>query len=885
MSAVRRRIDFADEKRQGSKLFIAESSAAANCRLKIPLHARDEAPPRLPDAESKSPSRCELLILHTAEAQEWASYLQKTLRSSRKFSKRSISLYAVDLADRLQEYNFDYFHSCKCIVLLLTAVFMDILGDPELQQALQRLLHPPHRVVALLCGVTEDDMPTGSFDHWPNWRKLYAQDEPALYISTILESMADSSREEEAELKSEASTESQISPATAAETPRAGGREEEESAAEEETVLEYEDAVSSGNSASRETSSPEHLACLAVKPDRVLCGEQETIFIIFAHKVDNQSKAEVEFLSENGAAKRIPGTLENEYTLSVSAPDMPAGVVSLTMYTDQSRVRLRPVTYYTNMGEVSRYLENAAAPVEFICQAFNITSNVKESLDDMLTDSLKSKLPASGLQLFGIRQIEEHNMAAYQRNEELPTLLHFAAKYGLKKLTTVLLQCPGALQSYSVMNKYGDYPNTLAERSGFSDLRQFMDEFVETADMLKLHIQDATEEGGEVYESMVPTSQDIIMKFSGGTEDIYESMVGIDPECADDLYEAMNAVEEHQNPEEAILRKFFQAKPDTGQAQDNEELHKNEEEEEEEDPYNLFPEDIYDTVDGQIICLPEVVNRPPAPIPRPQMSEFEEPTDCKTYISRVQPVSDMDSFPVYDPYAGMKTPGQRQLIALQERVKVGAISVDEAVQEFKAWKIDHEQRNHSIRYQQENLKRLRDSITRRHKIREKMGKEELDLEITAPLQRNFSLNTTMECAVYEFSPRVAAPPPPGPRTIHRHTWKTGSTSSTSSNESNRLSTHSTMSCSSGTEPEFEDAMESTAPPPRPPRISDAAPLVHAPRVPPRIPERVPENVKQDRYIPCPTRAVPQRPSHKALSPPPLPPRRLCFYVMLVYHND
>lgn len=64
------------------------------------------------------------------------------------------------------------------------------------------------------------------------------------------------------------------------------------------------------------------------------------------------------------------------------------------------------------------------------------------------------------------------------RNEELPTLLHFAAKYGLKKLTTILLQCPGALQAYSVMNKYGDYPNTLAEKSGFSDLRQFMDEFV-----------------------------------------------------------------------------------------------------------------------------------------------------------------------------------------------------------------------------------------------------------------------------------------------------------------------------------------------------------------------------------------------------------------------
>lgn len=56
--------------------------------------------------------------------------------------------------------------------------------------------------------------------------------------------------------------------------------------------------------------------------------------------------------------------------------------------------------------------------------------------------------------------------------------------------------------------------------------------------------------------------------------------------------------------------------------------------------------------------------------------------------------------PVHDPYAGMKTPGQRQLISLQERVKVGEITVDEAVQEFKAWQFDHERRSSSIRYQQ-----------------------------------------------------------------------------------------------------------------------------------------------------------------------------------------
>ena len=65
-----------------------------------------------------------------------------------------------------------------------------------------------------------------------------------------------------------------------------------------------------------------------------------------------------------------------------------------------------------------------------------------------------------------------------QRDEELPTLLHFAAKYGLKNLTALLLTCPGALQAYSVANKHGHYPNTIAEKHGFRDLRQFIDEYV-----------------------------------------------------------------------------------------------------------------------------------------------------------------------------------------------------------------------------------------------------------------------------------------------------------------------------------------------------------------------------------------------------------------------
>lgn len=135
----------------------------------------------------------ELLILHTAEAKEWATYLQLILKSSHKFRKPSIMLYAVGPADRLHGYNFQYFRSCKCIVLLLTGAFMDVLAkEAELRGALQGLLTPPQRVVALLCGMSANDDLMQIFKDWPYWRKVHDDDEPSVYVDTISESMSES---------------------------------------------------------------------------------------------------------------------------------------------------------------------------------------------------------------------------------------------------------------------------------------------------------------------------------------------------------------------------------------------------------------------------------------------------------------------------------------------------------------------------------------------------------------------------------------------------------------------------------------------------------------------------------------------------------------------
>uniref|UniRef100_UPI00358F5572 phosphoinositide 3-kinase adapter protein 1-like n=1 Tax=Myxine glutinosa TaxID=7769 RepID=UPI00358F5572 len=59
--------------------------------------------------------------------------------------------------------------------------------------------------------------------------------------------------------------------------------------------------------------------------------------------------------------------------------------------------------------------------------------------------------------------------------------------------------------------------------------------------------------------------------------------------------------------------------------------------------------------------------------------------------------------------------GQEWLIWLQEQVKVGDLSIDEAQLLFGEWKLNQQQRNTSFDLHQETLTRIRDSIARHHK--------------------------------------------------------------------------------------------------------------------------------------------------------------------------
>ncbi|XP_055970276.1 B-cell scaffold protein with ankyrin repeats [Sorex fumeus] len=152
---------------------------------------------------------------------------------------------------------------------------------------------------------------------------------------------------------------------------------------------------------------------------------------------------------------------------------------------------------------------------------------------------------------------------------------------------------------------------------------------------------------------------------------------------------------------------------------------------EEEEPYTFaeIDDNDYDTVLAQRSTKQKsggrsfIINRPPAPAPRPPKSLLQEGTT--PYIARVfqqkaRSQSDGDKFPgpkkqdrARDgiPVSAMARScldaDQEELIVLQERVRNGELTVDKALERFRRWqqgKEDLEAR------QQEKLRQLRDCI-------------------------------------------------------------------------------------------------------------------------------------------------------------------------------
>ncbi|XP_023822149.1 B-cell scaffold protein with ankyrin repeats isoform X1 [Oryzias latipes] len=394
----------------------------------------------------------DLLIIYEAEANQWASYLLSVFTGP--ISEAAICCYDISTVSHQQD-DFLRLSRYTCKLLILSKGMLESLS--QLHCAfLGRVLAPASQVVVLLCGV---DSVTPLLELVPldgrQFLQISSDQDAPEYLSAVTDIIR----------KGASATSANVSPVT----QKPSGSQQRA-----KQLLSSE--------ASRVRSN------LVILPSRVPCGSSVDLFVLLRSQTVG-SDCELEF-SNGDQSMRVRPVCWNERILCVGAPDFPAGTVSVTVYSGRKSLCTAQLQYYTNMEELTCLLSKVADPVDFMCQAFQVSS--ADMVDKKLLSMLLEGMPTGGFE--ALRTGNTHKQEAH--HAKVPSLLHFAARYGFRGVSGLLLQCPGAGQALQTADRNGQIPTEIAKSHGHTELHVL---FRETLKMLNPGEANADH---DVYEMM-----------------------------------------------------------------------------------------------------------------------------------------------------------------------------------------------------------------------------------------------------------------------------------------------------------------------------------------------------------------------------------------------
>lgn len=160
----------------------------------------------------------------------------------------------------------------------------------------------------------------------------------------------------------------------------------------------------------------------------------------------------------------------NPYTLHFNVPESCMEIsmmIGVRVFKNNFDLGVRPIKCESRLRELEQILKNTDAPMDFMCQALGLQSDDSDKLDLYIVQSFQKNIPPDFHLLSS--QMEPSNGLRLHKEaspEEYPTLMHFAARWGLERLGLLLLECPGAEMACEIKNVSGKTPADIAELHG-----------------------------------------------------------------------------------------------------------------------------------------------------------------------------------------------------------------------------------------------------------------------------------------------------------------------------------------------------------------------------------------------------------------------------------
>ncbi|KAF5304250.1 hypothetical protein FQA39_LY09777 [Lamprigera yunnana] len=222
---------------------------------------------------------------------------------------------------------------------------------------------------------------------------------------------------------------------------------------------------------------PQQKSLFSVHPKKVRQGHGSVV-IILTHPLQREDIVKVSIERNNEIIEIKSVKRRNPYTLKVTVPDScteVSAIVHILVEKNGSVIGSSPIKCESRLRELEQILRSSDNPVEFMCQALGFSPSNKEHMDNCLVYSFQKNLPPNFNLLFNHSSVFASSMYAHRHgHEEYPTLLHFAARYGLEKLAMQLLECPGGDVACDIKNSCDLTPAEIAQYAGHNDLAHLL---------------------------------------------------------------------------------------------------------------------------------------------------------------------------------------------------------------------------------------------------------------------------------------------------------------------------------------------------------------------------------------------------------------------------
>ncbi|XP_014213966.1 uncharacterized protein LOC106643378 [Copidosoma floridanum] len=445
-----RSMDLVDENDDATECDVARPSASRHNRLGT-RHATTTFIAKPPETSSTA-IRDDVVFISSRDngaSTLWVNYLTACFEQiSRQQGKPPFRVLQLTFEEQLGPGADVRVRNSRLQIVVVCPIFLErVVERPEHATSVTRLLNTD-RVLAMMLGVQDSHLSASqkaSLVTYPSWRKFFVKDQDETFVGHLLGAAV--------------------------------------------TIL--------GNASANNLKIDK--TGFSVHPKKVKTGHNR-ILALLNDPLQPEDTVTV-IVDRCGDALEISHVKRrNPYTLQFAVPESCLDVsmlVGVRILRNGTPLGVRQVKCESRLRELDQILRAYDNPLEFMCQTFGFHPGDKDQLDNWMVHAFQKNIPPY-FNLLSTPPGDLQLSKNHSSSEENPTLLHFAARFGLEKLAWQLLECPGGDIACDMRNVNDLTPADLAEQAGHlklaHQLRGYMqmNEFSNMYSYLKVMSENTT---------------------------------------------------------------------------------------------------------------------------------------------------------------------------------------------------------------------------------------------------------------------------------------------------------------------------------------------------------------------------------------------------------